>query len=442
MGQGTATHMFALWTKHHITTKHSLYHLLFGREASYPSQIPMEYEITEQKVEGLISQEALSTGLREQDKTYREVSANILKSQEKVRQRKQQRGEKDHFKVGDLVLLKNVRQEQRKGGKMEADMLGPLLIVNMEGKSADLVSEKGKTKLKENIDHLKRYFLPQERIFSKLKVVQPPALASSACPPVHPPDLAFSFNAPAQPPALASSSSPSPPALASSSPSAQPPALASSSPSAQPPALASSSSPEDSNQCLPCNSGKGERGLNLRLLPHDFSMAENSERAFVRKQCLAIGKWEYSTIPHTRQQDGTSCGILVCTKLQSEANFSFDPDSQLGTPPQLEDRTDISFCAVPFCLGSWSDIVFAFVDYLTSVDPVWSVFGTRHEDKLPTCLPVPVCLPGKDTYLLPPGEPANLLLGNTYLIDSPSCCAPFFTPSWFLFILASPVHCK
>ncbi|KAK5618666.1 hypothetical protein CRENBAI_014324 [Crenichthys baileyi] len=107
--------MFALRTKHHITTKHTPYYLMFGREARYPSQIPMEYEIMVQKVERLISQEAPSRGLREQDTTYSEVSANNLKSQEKVRQRKRQRGEEDHFHMGDLVLVKNARQEQSKG---------------------------------------------------------------------------------------------------------------------------------------------------------------------------------------------------------------------------------------------------------------------------------------------------------------------------------------
>ena len=36
------------------------------------------------------------------------------------------------------MLRKNICQEQRKGGKMEDDLLGPYTIVNIEDKSADL----------------------------------------------------------------------------------------------------------------------------------------------------------------------------------------------------------------------------------------------------------------------------------------------------------------
>lgn len=63
-------------------------------------------------------------------------------------------GEKqeDNFQVGDLVLRKNIRQEERKGGKLDLDMVGPLKIMKPEGKSAHLVSEKGKRTLKINTD--------------------------------------------------------------------------------------------------------------------------------------------------------------------------------------------------------------------------------------------------------------------------------------------------
>lgn len=33
----------------------------------------------------------------------------------------------------------------------------------------------------------------------------------------------------------------------------------------------------------------------------------------VGNDCLAIGKWRCSTVSHRRRQDGTSCGVLVCT---------------------------------------------------------------------------------------------------------------------------------
>jgi len=41
----------------------------------------------------------------------------------------------------------------RKGGKLERDLLGPFVITNIEGKSADLKSTKGSTLAKIYIDH-------------------------------------------------------------------------------------------------------------------------------------------------------------------------------------------------------------------------------------------------------------------------------------------------
>lgn len=102
---------------------------------------------------------------------HRRALANVRKSQDKVRKRKEDGGQEDNFKVGELVLQKNRRQEQRKGGKLEADFLGPLKIVALEGKSADLVSQRGKQKMKVNIDHLTHYVQPEERVPAKLRKV-------------------------------------------------------------------------------------------------------------------------------------------------------------------------------------------------------------------------------------------------------------------------------
>lgn len=50
-----------------------------------------------------------------------------------------------------------------KGGKLETDMLGPLQITELQGKSADLGGG-----FKINIDHLTHYVQPGERIPAKL----------------------------------------------------------------------------------------------------------------------------------------------------------------------------------------------------------------------------------------------------------------------------------
>ena len=79
--------------------------------------------------------------------------------------------------MGDLVLQKNIRQEQRKGGKMDPEMLGPFKIIKLEGKSANLLAEGGKRKHTVNIDLLTHYFQPEERVPAKLpKILEPSPL--------------------------------------------------------------------------------------------------------------------------------------------------------------------------------------------------------------------------------------------------------------------------
>ena len=121
--------------------------------------------------------EVVSEGLKEQGEVYKMVIHNVQKSQEKVCKRKLLHGVDDHFEVGDFVLLKNIWQEQRKGGKMESDMLGPMEIGKIEGKSVILVHKLG-TRVA-NIDQITRYIEPEERIPAKLlKLGCPPPLAS------------------------------------------------------------------------------------------------------------------------------------------------------------------------------------------------------------------------------------------------------------------------
>ncbi|KAF3845524.1 hypothetical protein F7725_008687, partial [Dissostichus mawsoni] len=102
--QGT---MFGLRTKTQLTTKFSPYYLMFGREARYPSEVPKEYKITEEKVCSLVQREEVFEGLRKQEAVYAEVTTNMAKSQEKIRKRKHDHGQVDNFQVGDLVLKRN-----------------------------------------------------------------------------------------------------------------------------------------------------------------------------------------------------------------------------------------------------------------------------------------------------------------------------------------------
>ena len=69
--------------------------------------------------------------------------------------RKLSQGTDDNFQVGDIVLKQNIREQQRKGGKMAPDMLGPFTVTAIKGKHVSLASKNGK--LMANIDQLAHY---------------------------------------------------------------------------------------------------------------------------------------------------------------------------------------------------------------------------------------------------------------------------------------------
>ncbi|KAI2655936.1 Transcriptional regulatory protein RCO1 [Labeo rohita] len=81
------------------------------------------------------------------------VKENVGKKQE----RRHRVATQALFSVGRKVLRKNIRTQQRKGGKLERSWLGPYEIVFLKDKSADLRDEKGHIYPKINTDHLKLF---------------------------------------------------------------------------------------------------------------------------------------------------------------------------------------------------------------------------------------------------------------------------------------------
>ena len=144
----------------------------------------------------------MSDGLKEQGEVYKKVIHNIQKSQEKVRKRKLLYGVDDLFRVGDLVLLQNIQQEQRKGGKMESQMLGPMEIASIEGKSVKLVHELG-TRIA-NFDQITRYIKPEERIPAKLQKLGCPSPLASCTPSARSPSPLFPAKSPSPAPSVPS----------------------------------------------------------------------------------------------------------------------------------------------------------------------------------------------------------------------------------------------
>ncbi len=136
-----------------------------------------------------------------------EAQINTRASQERVRRQTKPKKALNTFKVGDRVWRQNIRSQQRKGGKLEANFIGPYTITLLEGKSADLVDERGVKFPKINVDHLRLHVEELPRIPHKLtpsssSASVPVVFASSSSPASPPPEpeLAPTYSAPASPP--------------------------------------------------------------------------------------------------------------------------------------------------------------------------------------------------------------------------------------------------
>lgn len=100
-------------------------------------------QISEERVHIYMTNEDVCTHTNDLKEVYNKVEANIAEMQEKVRKRKLAKGDDDSFAVGDKVLGKNIWEEQRKGGKLETDLLGPYMVIHINGTSADLTTLQG-----------------------------------------------------------------------------------------------------------------------------------------------------------------------------------------------------------------------------------------------------------------------------------------------------------
>ncbi|XP_032435748.1 uncharacterized protein LOC116730540 [Xiphophorus hellerii] len=256
--------MFGLRTKKQMTTKFSPFFLMFGREARYPFEIPEKYEINN-TVEQVMEEETVTECIKHLDAIKEVIEANVTRSTTMTKKRLRSASRNVSFSVGELVLRQNVRSQQRKGGKLEPNFLGPFKISALQGKSADLISENGALFKNISIDHLKHFKPENPRIPHKMTTQKtenptsaPPAppTTSPPAPPTTSPPAPPTTSPPASPPAPPTTSPPasppaplitSPPAPPTTSPPAppttSPPAPPTTSPPASPPAPPTTSPP-------------------------------------------------------------------------------------------------------------------------------------------------------------------------------------------------------
>ena len=168
--QATDGVLFAHRTTKHASTGFSPFFLLYNREPRLP--IDVEYAIRdEEPTEEEALEEAISKKLKVIEQTrntvYNTAAQNIELAQKKQCKdfnRRQTKTQKE-FKVGMKVLLRNLRRDDRKGGKLAKPWKGPFEISNLfSNNTCTLRRGKHELKSKQHLCNIKHYAEnPQEQ---------------------------------------------------------------------------------------------------------------------------------------------------------------------------------------------------------------------------------------------------------------------------------------
>ncbi|XP_062385207.1 uncharacterized protein LOC134072498 [Sardina pilchardus] len=165
--------MFGLRTKKQLTTQFFPFHLMFGREARYPCQVPEDFQIHQSMEDDFLS-EQVAIDIQRHERIMRPVEENTKRQRNRIRRKTTKKGL--DLTVGALVWRRNIRSQQRKGGKLDPEFLGPFTVSKVEGKSVDLIDHNI------NIDNLKLCVEEVPRVPKRLKRAQPPAGTSTPLP--------------------------------------------------------------------------------------------------------------------------------------------------------------------------------------------------------------------------------------------------------------------
>lgn len=137
-----------------------------------------------------MAEESVSEDIKRLDDLKDIVQGNIRESQKSTKRPTGKSAPQSTIKIGDRVWRQNIRSQQRKGGKLEANYLGPFTVVALEGKSVDLEREDGTVLKKVNFDHLKKAKEKLPRNPRKIRTLASPASQAPALAQPEAPDSA------------------------------------------------------------------------------------------------------------------------------------------------------------------------------------------------------------------------------------------------------------
>lgn len=97
------------------------------------------------KLENVLQAQIIKPAIQLQDQVDEAVRKNMQASRNKIKAEKITSGTVVHtFVVRKRVLRSNVRSQQRKGGKLDNYFFGgPFTIISLQGKSSNLINDKG-----------------------------------------------------------------------------------------------------------------------------------------------------------------------------------------------------------------------------------------------------------------------------------------------------------
>ena len=114
--------LFAYRTSKHDSTKYTPFFMMYKREAKLPIElaIPSRPEEGESTTHELSLDEKIEHMTKLKKETKSKASSNIEKAQERQKKNYDKKHKPVEFEVGDKVLLRNSRDDARKGGKLQA----------------------------------------------------------------------------------------------------------------------------------------------------------------------------------------------------------------------------------------------------------------------------------------------------------------------------------